>query len=207
MSKVVKPTLCLDFDGVIHSYDSGWKGAHIASDDPVPDAMKFIINARPFFDIAVFSSRSGQDGGISAMRQYIHEHLIEHLAGTMKQHAAERAAMNIMEDISFPKEKPPAFLSLDDRAITFNGIFPDIQALRKFNPWNRGASPSRIDLEAIEQFQDGKLTFRGINRAAQAMAESLNGGQWMLDYTDQQRDLWRNRVRAAFGAYPEKGGS
>jgi hypothetical protein len=31
-----KPILCLDFDGVLHSYTSGWKGAAVIPDPPVP---------------------------------------------------------------------------------------------------------------------------------------------------------------------------
>ena len=31
-----KPIVVLDFDGVIHSYKSGWKGADVIPDEPVP---------------------------------------------------------------------------------------------------------------------------------------------------------------------------
>lgn len=54
-----KPTLCLDFDGVLHSYSSGWKGADIIPDPPVAGAADFIIEAQQHFIVAVYSSRSG----------------------------------------------------------------------------------------------------------------------------------------------------
>jgi hypothetical protein len=40
--------------------------------------------------------------------------------------------------ISFPTHKPSAFVSLDDRAITFNGQWPDMDFLRNFKPWHKG---------------------------------------------------------------------
>jgi len=39
--------------------------------------------------------------------------------------------------LHFPLEKPPALVSLDDRAITFMGEWPDIEVLKKFKPWNK----------------------------------------------------------------------
>ena len=41
------------------------------------------------------------------------------------------------EYIRWPKVKPPARLSLDDRCIMFNGVFPDLTVLDNFQPWNR----------------------------------------------------------------------
>ena len=59
-----KPILCLDFDGVLHSYTSGWRGATIIPAKPVPGAVEFLVKAVQHFDVQVFSSRSHQEGGI-----------------------------------------------------------------------------------------------------------------------------------------------
>ena len=63
-----KPILCVDFDGVIHSYASGWKGADAIPDPPVPGAMEFLREALRHFRVSIFSSRSNQPGGIAAMQ-------------------------------------------------------------------------------------------------------------------------------------------
>ena len=42
-----------------------------------------------------------------------------------------------IDAIEFPLVKPPAMITLDDRAITFSGVWPDIATLKAFRPWNK----------------------------------------------------------------------
>ena len=129
-----KPILCLDFDGVCHSYTSGWKGATVIPDDAVPGLFEFLEQAAQIFDIQVFSSRSNQEGGIEAMQFWFYEQ-------RKKWRAAGGYGSEIVS-ISFPTEKPAAFITLDDRAITFSGTFPDVNWLRSFQPWYRAGVPT-----------------------------------------------------------------
>jgi hypothetical protein len=125
-----KPILCLDFDGVIHSYSSGWKGADVIPDPPVDGAIAFMLGALRDFDVAIFSSRSNQRGGIAAMKKWLREH-----AGDMCWYETPDGPG--LEDVTFPTEKPPAFIGIDDRVLTFDGTWPAIDTLKEFKPWNK----------------------------------------------------------------------
>ena len=73
---MTKPILCLDFDGVIHSYTSGWKGARNIPDPPVPGALDFILAVQAQFQVVILSSRSHQWGGRRAMKRWLTEHYV-----------------------------------------------------------------------------------------------------------------------------------
>ena len=124
-----KPILCLDFDGVIYSYNSGWKGADIIPDPPVEGAIAFMLSALRDFDVVIFSSRSNQEGGTAAMRDWLHGH-----AGQCWYPTPDGPGL---EDIRFVTEKPPALVTIDDRALTFDGTWPSIESLKAFKPWNK----------------------------------------------------------------------
>lgn len=124
-----KPILCLDFDGVIHSYSSGWKGADIIPDPPTDGAIAFMLGALQHFEVVIFSSRSNQPGGMKAMANWLKHH-----AG---QCWHESPAGPGLENISFVMEKPAAMVTIDDRAITFTGTWPAIADLLAFKPWNK----------------------------------------------------------------------
>ena len=122
-----KPILCLDFDGVLHSYSSGWKGADVIPDPPVEGALEFIKEATEHFNVQIFSSRSHQKGGVQAMKDYLCEH-------AQQKYATLPYWLDL---IIWPTEKPAAFVTLDDRALTFTGEWPSIEDLLAFEPWNK----------------------------------------------------------------------
>lgn len=125
-----KPILCLDFDGCLHSYSSGWQGAGVIPDPPVLGAMRFVAEAVNHFTVQIFSSRSNQPGGEEAMRQWMLRRLVEEFQGD---------GQDIAELILYPITKPAAFLTIDDRAILFDGDWSvlDPKALLDFKPWNK----------------------------------------------------------------------
>jgi hypothetical protein len=121
-----KPILLVDFDGVIHSYTSGWQGETVISDPMVKGAREFLMEAVKVFDVQIYSSRSKYVAGIGAMMAYLKENDVH---------------FDVIKRISFPTEKPPAFLTIDDRAYCFKGKFPDPKNLLKFLPWYKKEKP------------------------------------------------------------------
>jgi hypothetical protein len=124
-----KPILCLDFDGVCHSYTSGWKGANVIPDMPVDGLFEFLHDAVQKFDVRIFSSRSNQPSGIGAMMAWFLRWAEELGQGT--------DYLKIVRQLTFPSEKPPAFVGIDDRVLTFTGKWPAIEELQAFKPWNK----------------------------------------------------------------------
>lgn len=129
MTETGKPILCLDFDGVIHSYTSKWRGARDIPDPPVHGAMEFIATAQRYFTIAIYSSRT-KDAKWE-MQKYLAFHMRKWCE------LSHENAEEILSQIQWPLQKPAAFLTLDDRAMTFTGEWPDPYVLLKFKPWNK----------------------------------------------------------------------
>lgn len=118
-----KPILCVDFDGVVHLYTSPWTKATEIWDGMVPGFAVWARKAARTFTLVIYSSRSQEPGGIEAMQRF------------MKANGAGDI------EFEYAREKPKAFLTIDDRAITFGGdwsnaaLDPDV--LIKFKPWNK----------------------------------------------------------------------
>lgn len=110
-------TVCLDFDGVVHSYTSGWQGADVIPDPPTNGAKLAVDWMRAHgYRVVIYSARSGQAGGIQAMRNWLALHRI------------------IVDEL--PHYKPPAMVYVDDRAIQFNGDWVDcINEVAGFKTW------------------------------------------------------------------------
>lgn len=119
---MMKWSICLDFDGVIHSYESGWKGADTIPDAPVVGTKEAIEELRKTYDVKVYSSRCGQEGGKQAMADWFLKHGI------------------VVDQIC--DHKPPALVYVDDRGVTFNGNWAEcIESIKNFNQWQRKVGP------------------------------------------------------------------
>ncbi|HUD75132.1 MAG TPA: hypothetical protein VMQ76_08675 [Terracidiphilus sp.] len=127
--------MAIDFDGVLHSYTSGWKGATTLPDPPVPGAIEWLDSlvedgdsvctmAPRFreFDVCIFSSRARYWGARAAMKRWL-------VKWGFPKHKLGK--------IRFPLLKPPSHLLIDDRAMQFQGSFPSVAEMLEFKPWNR----------------------------------------------------------------------
>ena len=73
-----KPTVVFDFDGVIHSYTSGWKGVAEIPDPPVPGIGEAIAELRQLgYRAVVVSTRCSTAEGMGAVRRYLRDNGIE----------------------------------------------------------------------------------------------------------------------------------
>ncbi len=113
----MKKTVVFDFDGVIHSYTSGWKGEDVIPDPPVTgikDSIQQIRNAG--YEVVVVSTRCATPKGLISVKKYLFEHGI----------VVDRVC----------KEKPPAIVYIDDRAICFDGKSDKLlEKIEQFKPW------------------------------------------------------------------------
>ena len=130
-----KPILCLDFDGVIHLYTSPWTKRDEINDGPTPGAMEFIYGAQQHFKVVIYSSRSAYSDGLWAMKVWTANHMRAWVASAGNIGCT---AEDILSNLEWTNVKPAAFLTIDDRAMCFTGVWPNPEELLKFKPWNKG---------------------------------------------------------------------
>ncbi len=128
-------TICLDFDGVLNTYD-GWKGPDVLF-DPRPGTQGFLQSLKDSgYRLVICSTRQAKN-----IEAWLKEHKLD---GFIEQVCAT---------------KPAAWLYLDDRAVAFNGNFDSALAdIRAFTGahWERPAisRPTIAELEAILQHEE-----------------------------------------------------
>lgn len=146
--------LCLDFDGVLHSYTSGWKGIDQIPDPPVTGAMEALVSylLDDRLEVHVYSSRSREAKGIDAMRKWIAHHLSVHYRDAMLMRSTDYSDQ-LMARLHFATEKPPAHLTIDDRAMAFTGTFPSSVDVRHFVPWNKRGERHQLCEIAFELWE------------------------------------------------------
>lgn len=123
-----RKTVCLDFDGVVHSYKSGWKGYDVIPDPIVDGAIAFMLTMLAAgWDVCIHSSRSYQVDGFLAMQKWLRKE-----AGSTWYESPDGPGL---EDVKFVANKPPAILYIDDRGWKFEGVFPTKEFCENFRSW------------------------------------------------------------------------
>lgn len=116
--------IVISFDGVIHSFTSGWQGIDNIPDAPVAGAIQFLrdLDADNRFDLSIFSAaRSADADGVQAMSRWLYDNGLEE---------------DIIQRINFARTRPPSFLSIDARCLLFVGAFPALNDVDAFATWN-----------------------------------------------------------------------
>lgn len=133
-----KPILCLDFDGVIHSYERGWQGGEIYG-NITRGFWEWAEEANKLFRLVIYSSRSKDPKQIIEMQAW----MIKERTKWRETVAYYEGREGSIVEFEFAHEKPAAFLTIDDRAIQFNGDWSSLppDMLRQFQPWNANLPP------------------------------------------------------------------
>ena len=140
-----KPTLCLDFDGVIHSYSSGWKGANVIPDPPVDGAIDALMGYLDHFVVCIHTSRFNAENegkGLSPSPMTAVAEWLERCGvppALIVRNADSEPFGLTLGCVNLCRTKPPALVTIDDRAVTFDGTFPSADEIRAFRPWNKTA--------------------------------------------------------------------
>lgn len=122
-----RETLAVDFDGVIHSYVSGWQGSDVIPDPPIPGAFEFLAEATKHFEVMVLSARAENNEAVIAMNDWFTAHGLPD---------------TVLEQIFITSVKPKAALYIDDRGYCFKGTFPSIDMIKNFKPWKVSDGPT-----------------------------------------------------------------
>lgn len=128
----MKYSICVDFDGVIHSYSSGWKEEWMHDpinelDPPVEGAIEWLVEMTKHFNVVIHTTR-GQYGAVA-------EHAVW-------QWLCHWGWPPDVQRPTFTDHKVPALIYLDDRAVRFEGpgTFPTKDQIhQQYVPWNKRA--------------------------------------------------------------------
>jgi hypothetical protein len=116
-------TILLDFDGTIHSYTSKFTHEAEIHDIPIAGAFLFIRHLiDEDFKVVIFSTRASHPDFANAAIKWFYDNDLEG---------------KYVDKLKFTNIKIQHDIILDDRALSFNGIYPSIEFLKSFKPWNK----------------------------------------------------------------------
>lgn len=126
-----------DFDGVVHSYSSGWQGETTIPDPPVSGIGQALHDIKEAgYEVVVVSTRCSTQAGVDAINLWLHRNGLAQYVDKVC------------------KEKPPAICYIDDRAICFDG-HPEklLSQIQQFQPWYKKSQVALPD-KTVDHFMN-----------------------------------------------------
>ena len=184
----------INFDGVVHSNTSGWKGATEIPDEPVVGIRDAIDEIRQAgYKVVIVSSRTATDEGIQVIKDWLLKYNIT------------------VDDVC--REKQAAYLTIDDRAICFDGNANKLlEDIINFEPWMKKKKVELVNhpahyntpgrKECIEEMVDKwgaeqtakwcemtayKYEYRAGEKGGNPKEQDMKKRQWYLDKAKELR--------------------
>lgn len=127
-----KPTIAIDFDGVIHKYSEGWKDGSIY-DEPIEGALKAIHELMKKYTVFIYSTRNPRQ-----IVRWLNKQDNYPFCGAMAYdlgHGYEARVIPFWKKfwnkegvLGVTKRKLPAQVYIDDRALKFEGDWTETLA-------------------------------------------------------------------------------
>ena len=139
-------TVAVDFDGVIHAFDTPWTAVEVIPDPPVEGAMDWLVETIQHLDVVIFSVRGRRLTGRRAMRDWLREHTPPG-CWQSRGGVGGKPTFHGLDSVRFVTDKPPCLLYLDDRGWRFEGpgTFPTVGEICTAAPWNKRESGTSGD--------------------------------------------------------------
>jgi hypothetical protein len=173
ISDTGKKVIAVDFDGVINSYTSGWKGP-TETDEPVLSAAESLHTLyQRGYKIIIFSTRANTSEGADTIREYLRNH-------------AENN--EFAEAVEITDKKPIADVYIDDRAISFTGDWEEtLKQIEEFKPWTeKSLTWSGYPLQ-------GRTKVKGMDISIENKKGSVRSG------TDKDGHEWHTHMNFDYG--------
>ena len=189
-----KPVICVDFDGVIHSYEKGWQGGELYG-EVVPGFFEWYETVRNDFDVVVFSTR------LPLQQEQVNQWITEKWDIWVKECGRNVEPLNL----TFSAAKPMAHVYIDDRAIQFNGDWdsPDVslEAIESFKPWTQrvyGNRIKRIDINEASRIIETREP-RGLFYAKSLVYSIVNGTECkILGIDNTDGNAWTEEFKTMY---------
>ena len=119
-----KPSIAIDFDGVIHAFTQPYTKPWEILDGPTPGAKEAIQSYLDAgYRVIIYTLRVKDPLGSQAVANWLYDHAFP-------------------LELELTSEKPWSKIYIDDRGYQFTGDnWPSVVFIDKFQPWNRNYEP------------------------------------------------------------------